>query len=497
MSNSIHHFNSIFSGLGSTTKSWCSFRFYISNSPMFTAIFTLFLVVFCGASISSAQTQLDKAGKVWCVSKKVMTAKKGKYQPAVASKLVAINRKAIKTEQAKLRRASKKARAKILRVIADLRAVNVQIDACLNGEFEAPTVIYTPLALGQFHNCAIRSDGGVACWGYNNFGQLGNGTTTDSAIPVNVVGISRYSIAVAAGQLHSCAVSAAGGVSCWGRNVLGELGNGGTASSGPAQVVGLATGVKTIVSGLQHTCALTTSGGVKCWGKNSDGQLGNGSVSSSSAVPTDVVGLPSGVSEIAAGNDHTCALLSSGGVVCWGYNATRQLGNGATTSSAVPVNVVGVAGAINIDAGAGHSCAALSSGGVMCWGTNGFGEVGTGDLIVPTVPVPAGAVTDQVIRVATGNFFTCGLLSGQSVKCWGFNSFGALGNGTFSSSVTPVSASGIAGAQIVAAGEAHACAVLSDRSVSCWGYNSRGQLGNGNTVDQSLPSTVRGLTLAQ
>jgi alpha-tubulin suppressor-like RCC1 family protein len=472
-------------------------RIFRSKGSILATLFAIFFLVLGGIDESHAQTQLDKSGRIWCASKKVLTLKKGKYQPAVAAKLVATNKKAIKAEQAKLKRASKKARPKILRVIADLRAVNTQIDACLNGQFEPPAVIYTPLALGQFHNCAIRSDGRVACWGYNNFGQLGNGSTTDSTSPVNVVGLSRYSIAVAAGQLHSCAVSSSGGVSCWGRNVLGELGNGGAASSGPAQVVGLTSGVKTVVSGLQHTCALTTSGGVKCWGKNSDGQLGNGSVSSSSAVPTDVVGLASGVSEIAAGNDHTCALLSSGGVVCWGYNATRQLGNGATTSSAVPVNVVGVTGAINVDAGAGHSCAALSGGGVMCWGTNGFGEVGTGDLIVPTVPVPAGAVTDQVIRLATGNFFTCGLLSGQSVKCWGFNSFGALGNGTFSSSLTPVSASGISGAQIVAAGEAHACAVLSDRSVSCWGYNSRGQLGNGNTVDQSVPSTVSGLTLAQ
>jgi alpha-tubulin suppressor-like RCC1 family protein len=483
----------------SLLRDCCQLPFYLRSVWALGRVIMLVFVMQICCLAAMAQTQLDSAGKVFCSGSAVFTQKKGQLIAASAPKLIATNKKNIKLQQTKLKRASKRDKAKIRRTIAGLTQTNKNIDACINGDYEVPAVVQSPLSIGVYHNCAIRSDGQVVCWGDNGVGQLGDGTTTSASVPVNVRGLSKYSIAVSAGEVQSCAVSAAGGVKCWGRNLFGEVGNGNPSTYSvltPEQVVGLSSGVKTVVSGRQHTCALTTSGTVKCWGRNSDGQLGTGSFSESSAVPVDVTGLPGRVTQLAAGDYFTCALLESGALMCWGYNAIRQLGDGSTTPSATPLTVVGVSGAVNIDAGASHACAVLSSGILMCWGQNGFGELGIGSGSIEQFPVVASAVGSSTLRVATGNFFSCGIQSSLGVLCWGFNSFGALGDGTFETKPTPTAVSGLSGVQSIAAGEGHVCAILSDRSVACWGYNSVGQLGNGNTREQSIARVIQGLTLA-
>jgi alpha-tubulin suppressor-like RCC1 family protein len=189
--------------------------------------------------------------------------------------------------------------------------------------------------------CAIASGGAVQCWGSNSLGQLGNGTTTDSLVPVQVTGLTSGATSVSVGGAVACAV-VAGGAQCWGNNEYGQLGNGSTTDNvavSAVQVTGLSSGVTAVSVSALSACALTTGGAVQCWGENPYGQLGNGTTTSST-VPVPVTGLTSGVTDLATAGESACALKSDGSVWCWGTNGSGQLGNGTTTNSSVPVQVL-------------------------------------------------------------------------------------------------------------------------------------------------------------
>ena len=299
------------------------------------------------------------------------------------------------------------------------------------------------IALGEGHSCVSLTGGTVKCWGFNNFGQLGNGTLgsgTDSPTPVDVSGITTATSLALGGSSenhHSCALLTGGTVKCWGSNNKGQLGNETTANSAtPVDVSGITTATSIAVGG-QFSCAVLTGGTVKCWGSNNYGQLGNGTTANS-ATPVDVADITTATS-IADGTYHSCALLTGGTVKCWGYNGNGQLGDGSTTDSATPVDVTGITTATSIAAGTWHSCA---------------------------------------------------LLTGGTVKCWGFNSKGQLGNGTIGSGTdrpTPVDVFNITTATSIALAHQHACALLTDGTIMCWGYNYYSQLGDRTLTSRSKP----------
>ena len=348
----------------------------------------------------------------------------------------------------------------------------------------------TAVAAGGFHTCALTSGGGVSCWGSNDSGQLGDGTTAQRLTPVAVSGLSSGVTAVAAGGIHTCALTSGGGVVCWGANGSGQLGDGTTTQRlTPVAVSGLSSGVTAVAAGADHTCALTSGGGVWCWGLNGNGQLGDGTTTPRLTLGA-VSGLSSGVTAITAGYFHTCALTSGGGVVCWGANASGQLGDGTTTTPRLtPVAVSGLSSGVTaVAAGASHTCALTSGGGVVCWGCNAIGQLGDGTTTQRLTPGAVSGLSSGVTAVAAGDSHTCARTSGGGVVCWGYNANGQLGDGTTTDRLTPVAVSGLSsGVTAVAGGIYHTCALTSGGGVVCWGWNANGQLGDGTTTDRLTP----------
>jgi alpha-tubulin suppressor-like RCC1 family protein len=240
-----------------------------------------------------------------------------------------------------------------------------------------PTVKVTDVGEGHHYNSCAVVGGQVKCWGTNQYGQLGQGTTQPSTtyyvVPTLVGNLSTGGTAVAIARYYfGCAV-VNGAVKCWGTN-NGMLGNSSTIHSyTPVQVTGLTSGAVSVTAGILHACALA-NGSVLCWGSNNYGQLGNAS-SNNSTFPVQVQGLTSGVTAISAGDYHTCA-VASGAVWCWGHNNFGQLGNYALVDSTFPVQARGLAsGAVAIGAGSYHTCAVIS-GEAYCWGSNQNGQLG-------------------------------------------------------------------------------------------------------------------------
>ena len=357
---------------------------------------------------------------------------------------------------------------------------------------DGTTVQATAIAAGYRHSCALLADETVKCWGDNAFGQLGNGSTIKSNLPVPVSGITTAT-EIVVGYHHSCARLGSGQVQCWGDNSSGQMGDNTTTNSSiPVTVSGITTATA-LAAGYYHNCALLASGQVQCWGYNQDGQLGT---SIQSSTPVAVSGI-SAATGIAAGDSHSCA-LSGGALQCWGYNQNGQLGHGTTNQHyATPVGVTGISSAVEVKGGGLHTCARLSSGAVQCWGYNLYGQLGNGTTVTSTLPVGVSGIdgaTAKATEIAAGYAHTCALLTDQTVQCWGDNTSGQLGvNGPTPKSTTPVAISGISGATAIAAGYGHACALLTDKTVKCWGYNGSGQLGNGTTVSSTTPVAVSGI----
>lgn len=323
------------------------------------------------------------------------------------------------------------------------------------------------VAAGENHSLALKSDGTVWAWGNNTYGQLGdtidpNQTNPDtgatviiasSAVPIQISELSGIT-AIAAGTGFSMALKSDGTVWTWGRNDLGQLGNGTSltyASSQPTadqlaieakptQLTTLSGVVTGIAAGGYHALALKNDGIVWAWGLDSCGQVGDPALAVSSncslssnrviahanATPQAVSGL-TGVSSVAAGVNHSVARMSDGTVEAWGWNSSGQLGDGSTTDSSAPVTASGLTGITEVGAGSGHTVALKSDGTVYTWGANGVGQLGTGTIT--SSPTPA-TVLSGTAGIAAGEFFTVANKTAGTVWAWGDNSSGQLGNGT-------------------------------------------------------------------
>lgn len=368
--------------------------------------------------------------------------------------------------------------------------------ALLLGVASGASALPKGIALGNQHSCALIDFNPVTCWGSNAYGQLGNSISNASVnpMPAAVTLPSSSYVAMAAGEAHTCIVQTNGTIKCWGHGGYGQLGLGigktPLAQFVPANVVGI-TNAKSVVAGFGHTCALLATGTVKCWGFNNHGQLGNNSKTSSS-VPIDVPGL-SGVIDIAAGQYHTCAIVKDGMIKCWGTNGVGQLGNGTKVNSTIPIatsNSAGL-GSIAISAGANHTCAVLSNYTVQCWGYNNDGQQGASSNQNNLTPIIVDGLKN-IKDLALGDAFTCALDYIGHVQCLGGNGYGQLGINSNSTKVTtPTHVSNLGGyAFQIAAGRRHACAAIEDKlhTVKCWGQDDNGQL----AIDPKSASLKKG-----
>ena len=407
------------------------------------------------------------------------------------------------------------------------------------------------IAAGDSQSCALLDNSTVKCWGGNEFGQLGQGDTANRGDDANEMGADldlvdlgpgRTATAVAAGNNHMCALLNNGTVKCWGDNFYGQLGQGNTIDRGddPAEMganlrpVDLGPGrtATAVAAGANHACALLDNGTVKCWGRNTVGQLGLGDTTNrgddANEMGTNLRSVDLGpgrtATAVTAGANHTCALLDDGTLKCWGFNEDGQLGRGDTTNRGDAAGEMGAnlpavdlgpgRTATAISGGDNHTCTVLDNGTVKCWGDNADGQLGQGDTTdrgdnptemgtnLMSVDLGSGRTATAV---SAGDNHTCALLDDDTVKCWGVNADGQLGQGD---TTNRGDAAGEMGADLpsvdlgpgrtvaaVSAGDGHSCALLDDDTVKCWGQNTDGQLGQGDTENRGDDPNEMGANL--
>jgi alpha-tubulin suppressor-like RCC1 family protein len=355
----------------------------------------------------------------------------------------------------------------------------------------AAALSFSAVSSGGAHTCGLTSDQRLYCWGWNYNGQVGDGTNGNIRTrPVPVGGALRFR-QVDLGTSHTCAITTGDLLYCWGWNEFGQLGNG-TKSFGrstPGPVSGNHR-FRSVAGGSLHTCAISMADNrAYCWGSNTSGQLGDGTTSER-LTPTPVRGTMR-FRRITAG-DHTCGLNTENRAFCWGTNRYGQLGDGTETPQRLtPTRVTGGRAFKEIDAGNRHTCAVTAADfRAFCWGDGRNGALGNGRRYLSFWPraVSGGLTFD---RVTAGNSHTCGETTGNRAYCWGYNETGALGDGTTTTRLTPVAVKGNHFFSQLSAG-GHSCGRTAESRAYCWGGNEVGQLGDGTTTTRTTPTPVAG-----
>jgi alpha-tubulin suppressor-like RCC1 family protein len=354
---------------------------------------------------------------------------------------------------------------------------------------------------GSYHTCAITTTELPFCWGFNQDGELGNGTTTGTMVPAPVSGGLNFR-QVSGGKYHSCAVTLSGDGYCWGSNLVGQLGQKVDLHSSTPVLNQKAITFANLSVGREHSCGVSLSGDAFCWGSNSANQLGF--VTNTYSVDTaGFVFTNAAFTRIAAGGLHNCGLTTVGTTLCWGANDQGQRGDGTTLNPAldtVSSKLTAVAGGVvfdSITAGYKHTCGLDAGGVAYCWGDNNFGQLGNGTTTRSLTPVPvAGGITFSAI--SSGFFHTCGIATSGAAYCWGRNTpnelqesvGGQLGDGTTVSKTSPTAVSGGLVFRSISASEVTTCGVTTTGVAYCWGDNEYGQLGTGDVTSSQIPIRV-------
>jgi alpha-tubulin suppressor-like RCC1 family protein len=330
------------------------------------------------------------------------------------------------------------------------------------------------LSIGMNSACALTTGGAVKCWGTNGLaGALGNNSQDGSPVPLQVPGLTSGVAAVSVGYDSACAITAGGGLACWGALASSPV---------PVPVPGLTSGVRDVSVGHGNTaCAVTGGGSVMCWDFNvnatNEGTLGNGSLDGGiSMVPVQVTGLTSGAIAVSVGWSTACAITQGGGLECWGSGYDGQLGTDAATAtcqgtpcSATPLPVTGLtSGVVAVSVGQDVACAITTGGAVKCWGDIGFGLLAPGAPGESSaVPLEVPGLTSGVTAVSVSSSNACALTAGGGVMCWGVHD---LGIDSVRGSATPVQSTGLtSGVTSLSVGPSVACVVVAGGGVECWG----------------------------
>jgi alpha-tubulin suppressor-like RCC1 family protein len=347
------------------------------------------------------------------------------------------------------------------------------------------------ISAGWIHSCIVTGPGVVKCWGSNESGRLGDGSGVAHSTPVQVAGLTSGFVAVAAGTSHTCALRGDGVVLCWGKNQAGQLGDGTTIDR--AVPVAVFTNATSIDARGGVTCATNATGDAYCWGDNTNGQLGDGTTTerhSPVMVATSIK-----FSEITVGNDHVCGLSLSQAAYCWGDNSKGQLGDNGTADSTSPVAPKSLgANLASLTTGRSHTCAATASGDTQCWGNNGYGQVGDGTTASRIAPTAVSGPLANTTLLSAGEYHTCAVTTTGTAWCWGRNDSGQLGIGTTTGKSAPAKLGTLSDVVAISAGDTHTCALKNTGAAACWGANTFGQLGDGSTVGTPSPTVVHGLS---
>jgi alpha-tubulin suppressor-like RCC1 family protein len=413
---------------------------------------------------------------------------KALYQSRAISGLVAIGtdkaKKALKEENDRVQSGASNYRPDVEEELA--------LAAGPNGP--TPTMTWASISAGNFRSCGIGTDGKSYCWGRNNLGQLGDGTVSQRNRPTLVAGNLPFtSISAGLPGWHTCGIAGARAY-CWGSNVRGELGDGGTSNrSVPTPVAGGLAFVG-VVAGGNHACAWTPANRAFCWGGNNAGQVGDGT-NDDRRQPVAVAS-NLGVRSIGVGAFHTCADSTNRELFCWGFNTDGQLGIGAIGDRPTPTQVAVSVRIQALSVGAFHGCVlaeaapGISAGTAYCVGNNDDGRLGDGSTTGRSSLVPVSG-SDRFSSISAGDRHTCAITVGtDQLRCWGDNAYGQLGDNTIDDRTTPVPVSGSLRFKSVSAGSGQTCGVTTDGTAYCWGRNNTGQLGNGTTTDRRTPTPV-------